>query len=100
MLLGAIPELRLARLPGAERCCGSAGLYGVVHPEMSRAVLEDKIATIAAAQPRPDLIATGNPGCLMQIGAGLRAKGLAIGVVHPVELLDESYRRAGFYGGN
>jgi glycolate oxidase iron-sulfur subunit len=96
-LLSAIPGLRLHRLPGAERCCGAAGIYGLQHPEMAGAVLDDKIATIAAASPRPGFIATGNPGCQMQIGAGLRAKGLAIGVVHPVELLDESYARAGYY---
>jgi glycolate oxidase iron-sulfur subunit len=64
---------------------------------MSLAVLHDKIAAIAAAEPRPDIVATGNPGCLMQIGAGLLARRLPIGVAHPVELLDESYRRAGFY---
>ncbi len=96
-VLSAIPGLRVTRLPGAERCCGSAGLYGLLHREMSRAVLDDKIATIAAAKPRPTLVATGNPGCLMQIGAGLLAQRLPIGVVHPVELLDASYRRAGFY---
>jgi glycolate dehydrogenase iron-sulfur subunit len=96
-VLSAIPGLRLQRLPGAERCCGSAGIFSMLHPEMARAVLDDKLATIAAATPRPRLIATGNPGCLMQIGAGLRAKRLDIGVVHPVELLDESYAQAGFY---
>ena len=96
-LLAAIPELRVHRLPGAERCCGSAGLYGLLHPAMSRAVLDDKIAVLAAARPRPAYVATGNPGCLMQIGAGLRAQRLPIGVVHPVELLDWSYRKAGFY---
>jgi glycolate oxidase iron-sulfur subunit len=64
---------------------------------MARAVLAAKIAAIAAADPRPDLVATGNPGCLMQIGAGFRAEKLAIGVVHPAELLDESYRRGGVY---
>ena len=58
---------------------------------MSRAVLEDKIQAIASAEPRPAVVATGNPGCLMQIGAGLRAAGLPIGVAHPVELLDRSY---------
>ncbi|HEV8599509.1 MAG TPA: (Fe-S)-binding protein [Gemmatimonadales bacterium] len=99
-LLSAIPGLKLHRLPGAERCCGAAGIYGLQHPEMARAVLDDKIATLAAASPRPTFIATGNPGCLMQIGAGLRAKGLHIGVVHPVELLDASYRLAGFYAGS
>ena len=50
-----------------------------------------------AADPRPDVLATGNPGCLMQIGAGLLEAGVPIPVRHPVQLLDESYRRAGFY---
>ena len=49
-------------------------------------------------QSAPQVVATGNPGCLMQVGAGLRAAALPIGVAHPVELLDESYRRAGMYG--
>lgn len=98
-VLGAIPGLRLQLLPGFDRCCGSAGIYSMLEPAMSRAVLEDKIATIAAADPRPTTIATGNPGCVMQIGAGLRAAGLDIEVRHPVELLDESYRRAGLYPG-
>lgn len=96
-MLAAIPDLNVVVLPGSERCCGSAGLYGVLHPELSRAVLADKIATIEAASPRPSLVVTGNPGCLMQIGAGLRAANLPIGVAHPIELLDRSYRAAGFY---
>jgi glycolate oxidase iron-sulfur subunit len=90
-LLQAIPELVVRRLPGSDRCCGSAGIYSLLQPAMSRAVLDDKIGTIAAAEPRPAFVATGNPGCLMQIGAGLRAAGLPIGVAHPVELLDWSY---------
>ena len=90
-LLRAIPELIVRRLPGSERCCGSAGLYSLSQPDMSRAVLAEKILTIATADPRPALVATGNPGCLMQIGAGLRAARLPIGVAHPVELLDWSY---------
>jgi glycolate oxidase iron-sulfur subunit len=97
-MLAAIPGLRVQRLPGAERCCGSAGIFGLLHPEMSRAVLSDKIATIEAAAPRPAFVATGNPGCIMQLGAGLRARRLKIGVVHPVELLDASYAGAGYYG--
>jgi len=64
---------------------------------MSRAVLDGKVASIAAASPRPAVVATGNPGCLMQIGAGLRAAGLDTTVAHPVELLDESYARGGLY---
>lgn len=96
-VLAAIPELRVRRLPGSDRCCGSAGLYSLLHPDMARAVLDSKVQDIAAAEPRLDLVVTGNPGCLMQIGAGLRAAGLPIQVAHPVELLDLSYRRAGFY---
>jgi glycolate oxidase iron-sulfur subunit len=98
-VLRAIPGLRLQLLPGFDRCCGSAGIYSMLEPAMSRAVLDDKIGAIAAASPRPAIIATGNPGCLMQIGAGLLAAGLEIEVRHPVELLDESYRRAGLYQG-
>lgn len=96
-MLSAIPGLRLRVLPGSDRCCGSAGIYSVLHPRMARAVLDDKIRSFAATQPRPHLVVTGNPGCLMQIGAGLRAARLPINVVHPVELLDMSYEEAGYY---
>jgi glycolate oxidase iron-sulfur subunit len=97
-VLDAIPGLRLRLLAGSDKCCGSAGIYSVLHPEMARAVLDAKIAGIAAANPRPSIVATGNPGCLMQIGAGLAAAGLDIRVAHPVELLDMSYRKGGVYG--
>jgi glycolate oxidase iron-sulfur subunit len=96
-LLRAVPGLKLRLLPGAERCCGSAGIYSVLRPQMARAVLDQKIAGLGAAVPRPDFVVTGNPGCLMQIGAGLRAARIPIDVAHPVELLDLSYRNAGFY---
>ena len=96
-LLRAIPGLRLRLLPGSDRCCGSAGIYSVLRPEMARAVLEAKISEMREANPRPTVVVTGNPGCLMQIGAGLRAAKLPIGVAHPVELLDLSYENAGFY---
>jgi glycolate oxidase iron-sulfur subunit len=92
-VLRAIPGLGLRLLPGSDRCCGSAGIYSVLQPEMARAVLAAKVEEIAAAKPRPRVVATGNPGCLMQIGAGLGAAGLDIAVAHPVELLDESYRK-------
>jgi glycolate oxidase iron-sulfur subunit len=96
-LLRAIPALRLHFLPGSDHCCGSAGIYSVMRPRMARMVLESKIAAVEAAAPRPDLIVTGNPGCIMQIGAGLRAVKLPVRVAHPVELLDLSYQNAGFY---
>jgi glycolate oxidase iron-sulfur subunit len=96
-LLRAIPGLRLRLLPDSDRCCGSAGIYSVLRPYMARAVLDQKIAGLSTATPQPQLVVTGNPGCLMQIGAGLRAARLPIDVAHPVELLDHSYREAGLY---
>jgi glycolate oxidase iron-sulfur subunit len=98
-VLGAIPGLRLRLLPSSDKCCGSAGIYSVLHPAMARDVLDLKLESFAAADPVPAIVATGNPGCLMQIGAGVLAAGLPIRVVHPVELLDESYQAAGLYAG-
>jgi glycolate oxidase iron-sulfur subunit len=95
-LFGAIPVLRLERTPEADRCCGSAGLYTLVEPAMSRSVLEPKLEELR--EMAPQVVATGNPGCLMQIGAGLAASGLDIPVRHPIELLDQSYSAAGYYG--
>jgi glycolate oxidase iron-sulfur subunit len=97
-VLGAIPGLRLRLLQSSDKCCGSAGIYSVIRPAMARAVLELKLESFAAAVPAPAVVTTGNPGCLMQIGAGVRAAGLDIRVAHPVELLDESYRAGGVYG--
>ena len=93
-VLGAIPSLELVLLEGAEQCCGSAGIYNLVAPAMSSRVLAPKLANIAASGA--SVIATGNPGCLMQIGAGLmraRREGGVPMVLHPVELLDASYAR-------
>jgi len=94
-VLAAVPDLEVLTLPDAAQCCGGAGMYTLVEPALSRAVLAPKLEALRAAAP--DAVATGNPGCVMQIGAGLRAAGLSYPVVHPVELLDASYRRAGLY---
>jgi len=94
-MLGAIPVLRVVSTPDAAQCCGSAGLFTLLEPAMSRAVLAPKLASLA--EVRPQVVATGNPGCLMQLGAGLAAAGIPAAVRHPVELLDESYRAAGYY---
>jgi glycolate oxidase iron-sulfur subunit len=94
-LFAAIPLLELVPVPGAAECCGSAGLFTLLEPEMSRAVLAAKIERLREAAPQ--VVATGNPGCQMQIGAGLAAAGVATRVRHPVELLDDSYRAAGRY---
>jgi len=89
-LLGAIPELELVPLDGSDRCCGSAGVYSLLQPHLSLEVLELKLRAIAAASPA--VVATGNPGCLMQIGAGSLLAGLDVELRHPVELLDRAYR--------
>ncbi len=94
-MLRTIPGLDFASLEGAERCCGGAGIYNLMEPEMSQSVLSEKLAQIALT--KADILTTGNPGCQMQIGAGARLSGMSLKVCHPVELLDESYRRAGFY---
>jgi glycolate oxidase iron-sulfur subunit len=94
-LFAAIPVLRLVATPDAALCCGGAGSYTVLQPEMSRSVLDPKLESLRRAAPQ--VVATGNPGCLMQLGAGLKAAGIAARVRHPVELLDDSYRAAGFY---
>lgn len=96
-VLASIPGLRVRLLPGSDKCCGSAGIYSMLHPALARSVLDAKIRTFQDAVPRPAAVVTGNPGCHMQIGAGLRAAGLDIEMRHTVELLDESYRRAGFH---
>ena len=88
-VLDAVPGLTLVPLEGSEHCCGSAGIYNLVEPEVSDAVLAPKLANIANAQAQ--YVATGNPGCLMQIGAGLHQSGSRVRVVHPVDLLDASY---------
>jgi len=94
-VLAAIPVLRVVSLPDAAQCCGSAGLFTLLEPAMSRAVLAPKLASLRTASPQ--VVATGNPGCLMQLGAGLAAGGMRATARHPVELLDESYRAAGYY---
>ena len=88
-VLAAVPGLTLVPLDGSEHCCGSAGIYNLVEPDVSDTVLAPKLAHIA--DTRATLVATGNPGCLMQIGAGLHQMGSRVRVVHPVDLLDASY---------
>jgi glycolate oxidase iron-sulfur subunit len=90
-ILAAIPALELVPLEGSDRCCGSAGLYALAEPELSQEVLAAKLDAIARATP--DVLATGNPGCLMHIGAGALLRGLDVEVRHPVELLAWSYSR-------
>jgi glycolate oxidase iron-sulfur subunit len=91
-MLRAIPELDLVDLPGCRDCCGAAGVYNLTHGETADRLLEQKIEAVRSVAP--DVVASGNPGCLMQIGMGVREAGLAVEVVHPVELLARAYRGA------
>jgi glycolate oxidase iron-sulfur subunit len=94
-VLGAVDGVRLVPLEGADVCCGGAGVYNLLEMELSARVLGEKLARVR--ESGAEVLATGNPGCHMQLGAGARLAGLPLRVVHPVELLDESYRRAGLY---
>ena len=90
-VLAAIPGLTLVPLFEAEQCCGAAGIYNLLEPDVSAAVLKPKLEHID--RTNATLVATGNPGCHMQIGAGLQRSGSDARTVHPVDLLDASYAR-------
>lgn len=92
-LLGLIPGLELRELPFAELCCGSAGIYNAVHGEMADAILRSKFEQINATGA--ELIATANPGCMLQLRYGARLFGRGQQVRHVVEILDEAYRSYG-----
>lgn len=89
-LLERIPELELAEAPEAAICCGSAGIYNLVQPDAATALGDRKAQLIAALNP--DVVATGNPGCLLQLKASFARRGPAIPVVHTIQLLDASIR--------
>jgi glycolate oxidase iron-sulfur subunit len=94
-MLWAIPDLNFALLRDSEVCCGGAGVYNLLEPELSQEVLAAKLDCIK--QTGAEILATGNAGCHMQIAAGANLQGMKLRVCHPIELLDESYRRAGYY---
>jgi len=88
-LLSRIRGLELVEMANADVCCGSAGYYNLAQPEYADRLLEPKIDAILAT--RPDAVVTGNPGCMLQIAAGLRSRGRAdIPVLHVVEVLDRA----------
>jgi glycolate dehydrogenase iron-sulfur subunit len=82
-------------LEGTERCCGAAGIYNLLQPELSGRVLQEKLDHVR--ETKAEILATGNPGCQMQIGAGARLAGIKLQVCHPIELVDEAYAQAGVY---
>jgi len=92
-LLKTIPNLELVELPESSWCCGSAGVYNIVQPEMAGRLLDRKLANIQSTGV--NIVATGNPGCLLQLINGAKQKGIALRVVHPITLLAEAYRNGG-----
>jgi glycolate oxidase iron-sulfur subunit len=94
-VLTSIPGLEYIELEGMQDCCGGAGVYNLSEPEMSESLLADKIGKAQATEA--EVLVTANPGCHMQLGAGARMFNADCRVAHIVELLDESYCKAGFY---
>jgi glycolate oxidase iron-sulfur subunit len=90
-ILRAIPNLTLVELPESTWCCGSAGIYNIVQPEMATALAKRKLEKIQSTGAA--VVATGNPGCLLQIASAADAQDLKVRVVHPITLLAEAYRQ-------
>jgi glycolate oxidase iron-sulfur subunit len=92
-LLRAIPGVQLVELPESDWCCGSAGVYSLTQPEQSAKLLARKLDHIAATGAA--VLASGNPGCLLQLEAGMRRdpRLAEMRVCHPIELLAEAYVR-------
>jgi glycolate oxidase iron-sulfur subunit len=91
-LLAAIPGLELREMQLSDLCCGSAGIYNVVHTGMAMALLKKKMDSVNATGA--PVIAASNPGCMLQLRAGVRKFGQGQRVAHVVEILDEAYRAA------
>jgi glycolate oxidase iron-sulfur subunit len=89
-VLATIPQLELLEIAEPALCCGSAGIYNLVRPEPAEELGARKVQHILATEP--DAVATGNPGCLLQLQKGIKMAGSNIPVVHMVQLLDASMR--------
>jgi glycolate oxidase iron-sulfur subunit len=91
-LLRSIPGIELLPLAEQDICCGSAGIYNLVEPDTARELGDRKVAHITTT--RPDVVATSNPGCTLQMAAAARRDGRALTIRHPIEILDASIRGA------
>ncbi|MCG3140578.1 MAG: Lactate utilization protein A [Anaerolineae bacterium] len=89
-ILKQIGNVELIEMRASDRCCGSAGIYNVVHPEMSDQLIDEKMVNTRDTQA--EIVVTGNIGCLLQLEYGARRAGWNGRVMHLVELLDEAYR--------
>jgi glycolate oxidase iron-sulfur subunit len=89
-LLAAIPGLKIDELPESAICCGSAGIYNLIEPKTADELGDRKAGHITSI--RPDAVATGNPGCLLQLRAALNRKGDKTPVLHTIQIVDASIR--------
>jgi glycolate oxidase iron-sulfur subunit len=89
-MLRSIPGIELVPFAEQDICCGSAGIYNLVEPETARELGDRKVARIVATQP--DIVATANPGCTLQMAAAARRAGRTLTIYHPIEILDASIR--------
>lgn len=89
-LIRSIPGLELIEMVEADTCCGSAGIYNVTQYELSMRLLNRKLDHLEATGA--EMLVASNPGCIIQLLYGVRQRGLAIEVIHPVDLLDRAYR--------
>ncbi len=87
-LLRGIPALELLEIPDGEQCCGSAGTYNLFQPESAHEIGVRKVENVQRVAP--DLVASANPGCTLQMQSILRERGVTLRAAHPVELLDAS----------
>src|SRR5206468_8952952 len=88
-VINQVPGIEFVEMKESDWCCGSAGIYNLTHPERAAEILDRKLANIAATET--EVVLTGNPGCLLQIDAGIKRAGLKTKVLHPTQLLDEAY---------
>jgi glycolate oxidase iron-sulfur subunit len=88
-LIRSVPDVQFIELRESDVCCGSAGIYNLIHPAEARQVLERKLDRIA--ESGADVVVSGNPGCLIQLDVGMKRRGMKVRVAHPVELLAWSY---------
>lgn len=91
-LIRSIPGVELVEMESPNRCCGSAGIYNITHPEMSQRILDEKIENIKKAGA--DAIIAPNPGCMIQIKSGIKKHNLEMEVLHIVELIDRAYNKS------
>ena len=96
-LLNAIPGLKLKEMRGSDVCCGSAGIYNVLHTDLSLQILDSKMVNVQGT--KAEWIVTANPGCMLQLRAGVLRCGSGQRVLHVVEALDAAYLAATDAGG-